>query len=204
MTGDRLRQAADALNEGVGRRVEGGPATAFAPPLSAATRGDEDAFGALWRNLQPTVLHYLKVIAPDAAEDLSAETWLEVVRKLDRFEGDEPTFRSWVLTIARRQAINWRRRSARPATEPLSTDTPEPAELDWPPGGVSGPTSVREALSLLASLPPAQAEVVALRVIAGLDVAEVAAITGKSPGAVQMLTHRALRRLAQQLKVRQS
>jgi RNA polymerase sigma-70 factor (ECF subfamily) len=204
MTGDRLRQAAKALNQGVSQRVEGGQAAAFQATLNAAARGDEDAFGALWRNLQPTLLNYLKVIAPDSAEDLSAETWLEVIRKLDRFQGDEPAFRSWVLTIARQQVVDWRRRSARRRTEPLSTGTPERAAPDWLSASVADTISGREALSLVTSLPPAQAEVVILRVIAGLNVAEVAAITGKTPSAVRMLSHRALRRLAQEVKATQS
>jgi RNA polymerase sigma-70 factor, ECF subfamily len=40
---------------------------------------------------------------------------------------------------------------------------------------------------------------VLLRVVAGLDVADVAALTGKRPGNVRVLAHRALRRLAEQL-----
>jgi RNA polymerase sigma-70 factor, ECF subfamily len=203
MTGDRLRQAADALNEGVGRRVEGGQAAAFQATLSAAAHGDEDAFGALWRNLQPTLLHYFKLMAPDVAEDLSAETWLEVIRKLDRFEGDEPAFRSWALTIARRQVTDWQRRSAQQRTEPLSTDTPERA-ADWPTRAVADTISGREALSLLTSLPPAQAEVITLRIIAGLTVNEVAAVMGLSPSTVRALAHRGLRRFARQLKAAQS
>ena len=41
---------------------------------------------------------------------------------------------------------------------------------------------------------------VLLRVVAGLEVAEVAAITGKRPGNVRVLAHRALRRLAERLE----
>jgi RNA polymerase sigma-70 factor (ECF subfamily) len=41
--------------------------------------------------------------------------------------------------------------------------------------------------------------VVLLRVVAGLDVTEVARIVGKRPGAVRVLAHRGLRRLAEQL-----
>jgi RNA polymerase sigma-70 factor (ECF subfamily) len=59
--------------------------------------------------------------------------------------------------------------------------------------------SSRTAVALIATLPPGQAEVVLLRVVAGLDVAQVAAITGKRPGNVRVLTHRALRRLADRL-----
>jgi RNA polymerase sigma-70 factor (ECF subfamily) len=60
-------------------------------------------------------------------------------------------------------------------------------------------TSLQAMAAMIAALPADQAEVIVLRVIAGLDVAEVAAVTGMRPGTVRVLTHRALRRLAQQL-----
>jgi RNA polymerase sigma-70 factor, ECF subfamily len=49
---------------------------------------------------------------------------------------------------------------------------------------------------ILTGLSPDQADAVLLRVVAGLDVAEVARIMDRSPGAVRLLCHRALRRLA--------
>ena len=55
------------------------------------------------------------------------------------------------------------------------------------------------ALAYIARLPPDQAEVVLLRVVAGLDVEEVAAIVGKKAGAVRVLQHRALKRLSARL-----
>jgi RNA polymerase sigma-70 factor (ECF subfamily) len=53
---------------------------------------------------------------------------------------------------------------------------------------------------LIARLPADHAEIVLLRVLGGLDVAEVASIVGKTPGAVRVASHRALRRLAQLLE----
>jgi len=194
MTDDRLRQGADALNRGVARRVEGGQAAAFQAILSAAARGDEDAFAALWRNLQPALLHYLHTIAPDVAEDIAAETWIEVIRGLQAFRGDEPTFRTWALTIARKRVIDWRRRSDNLATEPQRTDMPDRQDA------IADAESSRAALALVATLPPAQAEIVVLRVLGGLDVAEVAAVTGKRPSTVRLLSHRGLRRLAQMME----
>jgi DNA-directed RNA polymerase specialized sigma24 family protein len=60
--------------------------------------------------------------------------------------------------------------------------------------------STRAALALVAGLRAEQAEVVALRVLGGLEVAEVARIVGKRPGTVRVLAHRGLRRLARQLE----
>jgi RNA polymerase sigma-70 factor (ECF subfamily) len=56
----------------------------------------------------------------------------------------------------------------------------------------------RSALARIASLPPAQAEVVLLRVVGDLSVEDVAEVVGRRPGAVRALQHRALQRLARE------
>ncbi len=67
----------------------------FAAVLTAAQHGDEVAFAALWHDGQPALLRYLTVINPDAAEDIAAETWTQVVRGLANFRGDEQNWRAW-------------------------------------------------------------------------------------------------------------
>jgi RNA polymerase sigma-70 factor (ECF subfamily) len=57
--------------------------------------------------------------------------------------------------------------------------------------------STQSALELLAGLPRLQAEVILLRVIAGMDTEAVAKLVGRNPGAVRVAAHRGLRRLAQ-------
>ena len=59
-----------------------------------------------------------------------------------------------------------------------------------------------EAVRLVASLPPEQAEMVMLRVVAGLDVAVVAQLMGKKPGTVRVAVHRALKELARDPRAR--
>jgi RNA polymerase sigma-70 factor, ECF subfamily len=172
----------------------------FTAVLDAAAAGDEAAFRVLWRDLQPGLLRYLDALAPGAGEDLASETWLRVVDGLARFSGDERAFRAWVFTVARHRAVDrWRRRTRRhDELVPLEAlaDLPAP---DDPAEAALDAISTRAAVALLATLPRDQAEVVLLRVVAGLDVAQVAAITGKRPGTVRVLAHRALRRLAQRL-----
>jgi RNA polymerase sigma-70 factor, ECF subfamily len=172
----------------------------FPAMLAAAQRGDERAFAVLWRDLQPAVLRYLRVAAPAAAEDLAADTWMSVIRGLDRFRGDEPGFRALVFTAARHRALDWRRQASRTpfAAVPVEALEERPAPDD-PAEAMLESQSTRAALALIAELPRSQAEVVALRMVAGLDVAEVARIVGKRPGAVRTLTHRGLRRLAERL-----
>jgi RNA polymerase sigma-70 factor (ECF subfamily) len=169
--------------------------------LAAAQAGDEQAFAVLWRDPQPAVLRYLRVAAPAAAEDLAADAWMSVIRGLGRFRGDEQELRRWVFTVARHRAIDWRRQAARRPAEslPVALLAERPA-ADDPAAQVLEAQSTRAALALLAELPADQAEVVALRVLGGLGVAEVAGIVGKRPGAVRVLTHRGLRRLAKRLE----
>ena len=132
------------------------------------------------------------------AEDLVAETWLAAARQLGSFAGSEGAFRGWLFTIARRRLIqHWREKGRRPATpvppEALalvaSDDDPEAA-------GVAVLSGREAAAAIAASLPRDQAEVVLLRLVAGLDVDQVAEVLGKRPGTVRVLQHRALRRLA--------
>ncbi|MBM9460437.1 sigma-70 family RNA polymerase sigma factor [Nocardioides sp. zg-536] len=163
--------------------------------LESALAGDEDAFGELWRALHPPLLRYLKVRDPDTAEDIAAETWLHVVRDLRRFSGGPSDFRAWLFTLARHRAIDaGRARAARP-----STPTAEVVDIGTAPSAEAAALERADtdaALRMVATLPPAQAEMVMLRVVAGLSVADVAAIVGKRPGTVAVAVHRGLKALA--------
>lgn len=172
----------------------------FAELLRRAQQGDEAAFTALFRDTQPILLRYLATLSGPAAEDIASETWVAVVRGLGRFVGDEPAaFRAWVLSIARRRWVDEvRRRARRP--EQLTPDLPDVGSADDVASLVEARIGTEEALRLVRALPPEQAEVVVLRAIAGLDVHQVAELVGKTPGAVRVLAHRGLRRLAQAAK----
>jgi RNA polymerase sigma-70 factor (ECF subfamily) len=175
--------------------------SSFPELLAAAQAGDEQAFAVLWRHLQPALLRYFQVAVPQAAEDLAADTWLSVIRRLGEFRGDERAFRAWLFTVARHRAIDWRRQAARRPTTLVPVEKlAERSAPDDPVAQVLEGQSTRAALALLAQLSADQAEVVALRVLGGLEVSEVARIVGKRPGAVRVLAHRGLRRLANLLR----
>jgi RNA polymerase sigma-70 factor (ECF subfamily) len=174
------------------------PGCDFADALDAARHGDEQALTALWRQLQPALLRYLRSVEPGAAEDIASDTWLEVTRRLDRFTGDEGAFRGWLFTIARHRLIDARRRAARHRTAPVAW-IPERPGPDDPAADVLADLSTAESVRLVAQLPPEQAEAVRLRIIAGLDTEHVARIMNKQPGNVRVLSHRGLRTLARRL-----
>jgi RNA polymerase sigma-70 factor (ECF subfamily) len=168
----------------------------FEDVLLAAQAGDENAFAQLWRSLNPFVVRYLRTIAPSSAADLASETWVQVIRNLSKFAGGEPAFRAWVFTIARNKVLDAARHDKRRPT--LSTDDTaldRLASLDDTAQLAMDNLSTDAALALIASLPRDQAEVIMLRVVAGLDATAVGVILGKSPGAVRIAAHRGLRRL---------
>jgi RNA polymerase sigma-70 factor, ECF subfamily len=62
---------------------------AFGARLAEAQGGDEAAFACPFRDVQPALMRYLHVIAPEAADDVAGETWLQVVAGLAGFGGGE-------------------------------------------------------------------------------------------------------------------
>ncbi len=170
--------------------------------LARARSGDEAGFLGLWRGLQPRLLRYLRVLGCDDADDVASETWLQVVRDLPRFSGDEQDFRHWLFAVGRHRAIDAARARMRRPASPVADGLDGLADRQTVEDQVLDGMSVREAIGMLAGLSPDQAEAVALRVIAGLDTPAVAAILGKSPGAVRVALHRGLRALAADPRVR--
>ncbi|HTT53096.1 MAG TPA: sigma-70 family RNA polymerase sigma factor [Streptosporangiaceae bacterium] len=172
----------------------------FGAVLAAAQGGNEGAFTVLWRDANPALLRYLRVIAPAAAEDVAADTWVQVVRGLAGFRGDEAAWRAWLFTTGRRRVIDDARYRARRPVTPVA----EMPAAAMPPGPDTADVvlerlSTSAALELVAALPRLQAEAVALRVLAGLDYEATARLLGRSPGAVRVAAHRGLRRLGQLL-----
>jgi len=176
----------------------------FDAVLRRAQAGDAAAVGELWRDANPMLLRYLRVTAGQDAEDIASATWLRAAEGFDTFSGGEPGFRRWLVTIARNTHLDDVRRASRRREQP-SEDVGELAEQrrERSPDAavqVEERMSTRRALRLIGSLPPDQAELVLLRVVVGLDVGDVAAVTGRSPGAVRVAVHRALRRLRAMLE----
>ncbi|HVE63748.1 MAG TPA: sigma-70 family RNA polymerase sigma factor [Mycobacteriales bacterium] len=168
--------------------------------LAAAVHGDERGFAVLYREVAPPLLRYLRVVVGADAEDVAAEVWLEVARDIRSFRGDAGAFRAWVFTVGRHRGIDLLRRRGRRSVVTLA-ETPECASPDDTEASALDAISTATALAVISRLPRDQAEAVMLRVVAGLDVAEVARILGKRPGAVRVNTLRGLRRLKDLLPV---
>jgi RNA polymerase sigma-70 factor (ECF subfamily) len=172
--------------------------------LARAMSGDEGGFLMLWDGLQPRLLRYLRVLGCDDVDDVASETWLQALRDLDRFSGSAASdFRAWLFTIARHRAIDSARSRTRFREKVLMPAmSAEPFGENPVEDEVLYGLSTRQAVALVRGLSKDQAEVVALRVIAGLDTDAVARMLGKSPGAIRVTLHRGLKALSKDPRVR--
>ena len=141
---------------------------AFPAVMAAAQDGSEGAFATLWRDANPALLRYLRVATLDAAEDVAAETWVQVIRGLPGFRGDEQAWRAWLFTTARRRALDEARRRARHPVAPLSELPVTLAPRAEDAAGLALENlATAAAIAAISELPPLQAEVILLRVLAG-------------------------------------
>ena len=130
---------------------------------------------------------------------------------LGRFDGDLGAFRRWLFTIARRRSIDDLRQrtlEGRAIVAGLDDGSEDQSVERVTADAIGDPADVHavsaaldRAVALVRTLPADQAEVVLLRIIADLDVAEVAQVTGKREGNVRVIMHRGLQRLAEQMAV---
>jgi RNA polymerase sigma factor (sigma-70 family) len=158
----------------------------FETVLAAAQIGLEWPVEALFREFHPRVLRYLRAHLPERAEELAAETWSDIASELPAFEGDEASFRRWVFAAARRRMHRARE----------DRETPSMSLRVVGNGNVSVQSrSVEEALASIRALPPDQADVLLLRALGDLDIADVAEITGDSPELVRSSETEGLRHL---------
>lgn len=169
--------------------------------LSAARAGDECAFAELFRALHPHLQRYLRARYGANVEDVAAETWAAVAKDIHRFHGTFADFRAWLFTIARARAIDELRRGAKRAV-PVP-DCPIEAVHASAEAEALDHLEHQDLLALVRRLSPDQADAVAARVLAGLDVAATAKLLGKSPTAVRINTHRGLRRLEAMIPAQQ-
>jgi RNA polymerase sigma-70 factor (ECF subfamily) len=159
--------------------------------VAAARRGERAAFGALYRRHARLVQAVLLArVSPDGVDDLLHDVFLQAMSRLPTLR-DDGAFASWIVTIARRRAADWRRR--RRETVELSDEVAvESRDQER--------VEAEEAIAAIASLPEAYRETMMLRFVAGLDGPEIAARTGLTHGSVRVNLHRGTALLRERLK----
>ncbi|WP_396936949.1 RNA polymerase sigma factor [Mycolicibacterium sp.] len=183
--------------------------------IAALRAGDESAFAALVDLHTPTMLRVARgyVSTHELAEEVVQETWIAVLRGIDRFEG-RSALRTWLFTImvniAKARGLK-ERRHADLQVLAASGGTVDPARFreagdrwpghwkeheapvpfpDTPEGSVLGEELMTVARRELDKLPPRQREVVMMRDVLGLESAEVCDLLEISAANQRVLLHR--------------
>jgi RNA polymerase sigma-70 factor (ECF subfamily) len=140
---------------------------------------------------------------PHRAEDVTAAVFTRALAGLPRFNetgaGDASSFRVWLFRIARNLVANERRHDRRHP----QTDLEGVFDLiaaDEPSALAEERETVDLAWRAIDRLPAERRRALVLRFVEEMSTAEIAAILGRSDGAVRVLIHRALRAVAADLR----
>ena len=189
---DRRHRRVPCLSPECAKGVTVGAEAAYMSCMKPVTRSLADAAERHLDDVYRYVLYLTR--DPQAAEELTAETFERAVRLWHRFDPARGSERTWLCQIARTAALDHlraeerrRRREARYSSLAERTQELEAQTLSpW----------LRQAL---ASLSAADREVIALRVILELDPADAGRVLGISPSACTTRLSRALGRLEEKV-----
>jgi RNA polymerase sigma-70 factor (ECF subfamily) len=182
-------------------------------PLVEAARRDPSQFDALYRRYLAQVYSFAYYELGDhhEAEDATERTFLAALAGLDRFEEraqvadgtDASTFRIWLFRIARNAVANQRRHQRRHPADPLEVADLMPATTNVELAVVRRDEATA-AWRAIGRLPADRRRAIILRFVDDLSTAEIAAVLGRSEGAIRVLLHRALRAVGRDLGVGES
>jgi RNA polymerase sigma factor (sigma-70 family) len=167
-----------------------GDIAAFDALLAAARAGSPWAWRSLYTELAPVVAGYLRAQGVRDPDAVASDVWLGVFGGIGSFVGDAARFRSWLFVIAHRRMLDDRRRASRAGDglEPDEAQPPAPAAEE----AALTSLATERVLGVLQRLAPDQRDVLVLRIVADLTVAQIAEVLGKSEGAVKALQRRGL------------
>ncbi|MGO4599007.1 RNA polymerase sigma factor [Terrabacter sp. 2RAF25] len=170
--------------------------------VELAQGGDKEAFAQLYDSYVDTVFRYVlvRVANRSLAEDLTSETFLRAMRRIDSFTWQGKDIAAWFVTIAR-NLIADHVKSAKFRFEVATADMRDADErVDAPDTEVLTRLRDERLVEAIKGLGPDQAECITLRFLQGLSLADTAKVIGKSEGAVKQLQLRATRALRKSLE----
>jgi RNA polymerase sigma-70 factor, ECF subfamily len=168
--------------------------------VARGQQGDREALEELYLLHFDRIYSYLHVSVGNRhdAEDLTTQTFLKMLEKINSFKWQSAPFSAWLFRIAHNLAMDHFRSRRRWQPE---EDVPEPPGEEEPSAELKAMQTIgRESmLKLIDHLSPEQQQVLTLKFVFNLPNAEVAAILDKTEGAIKSLQHRALVSLQKQI-----
>lgn len=156
-----------------------------------ARQGDTGALAALYELHRPAIFRFLyyRVGERELAEDLTSEVFLRMIRSLSASRKDG-SLRAWLFQVARNLVIDHYRKNSGRA--PVALEERLTSTADNPIASVEQQMTSEHLNRALSCLPDDQRDVVLLRFIAGMPLADTAQALEKTEDAVKGLQRRAL------------
>jgi RNA polymerase sigma-70 factor, ECF subfamily len=168
--------------------------------IAAAMGQDAAAVAEIYRRYAPALYAFFFRRVGDAhdAEDLTATTFSKMLASLGRYR-EQGRFEAWLFGVARHVLRNerrgWRAHVDMAAVAPRLADPTPPPEAQ-----AVRSEEIRQLHALLADLPADQRAALVLRFFGDLSIDEIAALMGRSAGAIKMLIHRAMTTLRERYR----
>ncbi len=165
-----------------------------------AQQGSAHAFALLYDHYVDQIFGYVlhRVGHRQTAEDLVADVFLRVLRRIASFRWQGVDFGAWLMSIARNRVHDHFKSARFRLTVPVGEVFDEPGPVhDGPEHHAVSADTARHVRHALGRMKGDHAEVLYLRFIQHLNVAETAVVMDRTSGAVKALQHRALRALAE-------
>jgi len=158
------------------------------------------AFGPLYDRYVDRIYAYLwaRTSSAEDAADLTQHVFTQALDALPRYRAGRVPFAAWLFRIARNAATDWRRRQRATVAWDLVPDALHPRAPDDLEAGVLRREALTHLRALLAALDAETRDALILRFTAGLTLAEVGAVIGKSEEATRKKIARALHALKEQ------
>ena len=168
--------------------------------VSRAQRGSVDATGQLYERHYQSIFRYLYYRTGDqpTAEDLTADVFIKMVQALPGYRVTAASFRTWLFQIARNLSIDHFRRGQAHPQEHMEDGFPSSGP--HPEAAADRNLTAEGLRKALGQLSDEQRDVVVMRFIEGMPLAEVAAALHKSEDAVKGLQRRGLTALRELLE----
>ena len=162
--------------------------------LAAALQFDEVALSELYDRYEAKIYNYIyrRCGEQALAEDLTAQVFLKMLESIRDNKSWHSSFSGWLYRIAHNLVIDHYRRRDRQPSVNIDDAPPTASDLEDPVETAQMNTDAERLRAAIGRLTDEQSEVVSLRFLEGYSIAEVAAMVGRSEGAIKALQYRAV------------
>ena len=170
--------------------------------LQRAGEGDQAAFRELYERHRLPVFRfaYRLLGSIEAAEDVSHDCFLSLIRRPDSFDPERASLRTYLFAAARNLAMKHFRRLGREGSLDELAEAQVASSKQEPLRRVLREELENQVRDAVLALPPLQREAVVLYEYEDLSLSEIAAITQADVGAVKARLHRAREGLRRMLR----